>query len=53
MTQQGEATTDRLVGIIASIKMERRSGRLMVRRGEGLTAEEGTLLFGASNRGTG
>lgn len=45
MTQQREATTDRLVGIIASIKMERRSGQLMVRRGEGLTSEEGVLLF--------
>lgn len=45
MAQQREATTDRLVGIIASIKMERRSGRLLVRRGEGLTSEEGTLVF--------
>lgn len=45
MAQQREATTDRLVGVIASIKMERRSGQLMVRRGEGLTSEEGILLF--------
>src|SRR5260370_36464532 len=45
MAQQREATTDRLVGIIASIKMERRSGRLLVRRGDGLTSEEGTLVF--------
>lgn len=45
MAQQREATTDRLVGIIVSIKMERRSGQLMVRRGEGLTSEEGTLIF--------
>lgn len=45
MAQQREATTDRLVGIIASIKLERRSGELIVRRGEGLAAEEGTLIF--------
>jgi hypothetical protein len=45
MAQQHEATTDRLVGIIASIKMKRRSGQLMVRRGEGLTSEEGILIF--------
>lgn len=45
MAQQREATTDRLVGIIASIKMERRSGQLMVKRGAGLASEEGTLVF--------
>src|SRR4051812_21954611 len=45
MAQQREATTDRLVGIIASIKMERRSGQLTVRRGTGPTSEEGTLIF--------
>lgn len=45
MAQQREATTDRLVGIIANIKMERKSGRLQVRRGEGLTSEEGVLTF--------
>lgn len=45
MAQQREATTDRLVGIIASIKLGRRSGQLTVRRGEGLTSEEGTLTF--------
>ena len=45
MAQQREATTDRLVGIIASIKMERRSGQLIARRGEGLMSEEGILVF--------
>ncbi len=45
MAQQREATTDRLVGIIASIKMERRSGQFTVRRGEGLMSEEGVLVF--------
>lgn len=43
--QQREAMTDRLVRIIANIQMERRSGRLIVRRGEGLTSEEGILMF--------
>lgn len=45
MAQRREAITDHLIGIIASIKMERRSGQLRVRRGEGLTSEEGTLTF--------
>jgi len=45
MAQQREATTDRLVGLIANIKMKRKSGQLVVRRGEGLTSEEGTLIF--------
>lgn len=45
MAQQREATTDRLVGIIATIKIERKSGQLRVRRGEGLTSEEGILTF--------
>lgn len=45
MAQQREMTTDRLVSVIANIKLERRSGQLLMRRGEGLAAEEGTLLF--------
>lgn len=45
MAQQREATTDRLVGIIAQIKMERKSGQLRVKRGEGSTTEEGLLTF--------
>lgn len=45
MAQQREAITDRLVGIIASIKLERKSGQLRVKRGEGLTSEEGILTF--------
>lgn len=45
MAQQREATTDRLVDIIATIKIERKSGQLRVRRGEGLTSEEGILIF--------
>lgn len=45
MAQQREASTDRLVGIIATIKLERKSGQLRVRRGAGLTSEEGALTF--------
>ncbi|HEX7734824.1 MAG TPA: DUF4388 domain-containing protein [Ktedonobacteraceae bacterium] len=45
MAQQREATTDRLVGIITSIKLERKSGQLWVRRGKGFTSEEGVLTF--------
>jgi hypothetical protein len=45
MAQQREAVTDRLVSVIANIKIERRNGRLLVRRGEGRTSEEGALTF--------
>src|SRR5690242_8385710 len=45
MTHQREAITDHLIAIIATIKMERKSGQLRVRRGEGLTTEEGILTF--------
>lgn len=45
MTQQYEAITERLVDIIATIKLELRSGKLTVKRGEGLTAEEGMVVF--------
>ncbi len=45
MAQQDKGTTDRLAPIIASIKLERRSGQFIVRRGEGLALEEGVLLF--------
>jgi hypothetical protein len=45
MAQQREAATDRLVGIIAHIKMERKSGQLRVKRGEGPTTEEGSVTF--------
>ncbi|MEO7020286.1 MAG: DUF4388 domain-containing protein [Ktedonobacteraceae bacterium] len=45
MAQKDKGTTDRLAPIIASIKLERRSGQFIVRRGEGLALEEGVLLF--------
>jgi hypothetical protein len=45
MAQQRETATDRLVSVIASIKLERKSGQLIVRRGEGSASEEGILVF--------
>jgi hypothetical protein len=45
MAQQRETATDRLISIITTIKLERQSGQLRVRRGEGLTSEEGILTF--------
>jgi hypothetical protein len=44
MSQQ-ETATDRLVGVIQSIQVEQGSGVLIVRRGEGGTLEEGTVIF--------
>jgi hypothetical protein len=45
MSQQRETATDRLVSIIQSIQLGRRTGTLTVRRGEGFTQEEGTIAF--------
>jgi len=45
MSQQREAATDRLVSIIQLIQLGRRTGVLTVRRGEGVTLEEGTITF--------
>lgn len=44
MTQQ-ETVVDRLVSIIQSIQLAQGSGVLTVRRGEGATLEEGTIVF--------
>lgn len=44
MTQH-QAATERVVNIIARIKMGRKSGQLTIKRGEGLAAEEGRLTF--------
>lgn len=44
MSQQ-EAATDRLVEVIQSIQVAQDSGVLIVRRGEGRTLEEGTIVF--------
>jgi hypothetical protein len=45
MSQQQESLTDRLVSVISSIQREGGSGVLMVKRGEGIFLEEGTLVF--------
>ena len=42
---QYETTTQGLVGIIHSIKLEQKSGMLRARRGEGTMQEEGTIVF--------
>ncbi len=44
MSQQ-ETATDRLVGVIQSIQMAQGDGVLTVRRGEGSTLEEGSIVF--------
>jgi hypothetical protein len=44
MSQQ-ETATDRLVGVIQSIQMAQGNGVLTVRRGEGGTLEEGSIVF--------
>ncbi len=44
MSQQ-EIATDRLVSVIQSIQMAQWSGVLTVRRGEGATLEEGSIVF--------
>lgn len=45
MSQQQETTTDRLISIIQLIQLGRRTGQLMVKRGDGLTLEEGIITF--------
>src|SRR5258708_2135180 len=42
---QQETATDRLVSVIQSIQMAQEDGVLSVRRGEGGTLEEGTIVF--------
>jgi hypothetical protein len=44
MSQQ-ETATDRLIGVIQSIQMTQGNGVLTVRRGEGSTFEEGSIIF--------
>lgn len=44
MSQQ-ETATDRLVSVIQSIQMAQWNGVLTVRRGEGATLEEGSIVF--------
>lgn len=45
MPQQQETVTDRLVSIIQTIQLRRGTGVLTARRGEGITTEEGTIVF--------
>ena len=44
MTQE-DTTTDRLVSIIQLIQLGKRTGVMVVKRGEGRTLEEGTITF--------
>ena len=45
MQQQQEIATDRLVSVIQTIQLRRGTGVLKVRRGEGITSEEGVVEF--------
>lgn len=45
MSQMQETTTNRLVTVIQAIQLERGTGLLTVRRGEGVAQEEGAIVF--------
>lgn len=45
MSQKQEMETDRLVTIIQTIQLGRKTGVLTARRGEGINVEEGTITF--------
>ena len=45
MSQQQETATDRLVSVIQAIQLGRKTGLLTVKRGEGITLEEGSITF--------
>lgn len=45
MSQQQETATDRLVKVIQTIQIGRRTGVLTARRGEGVTLDEGAISF--------
>ena len=45
MSQQLETYTEQLLDIIQILQMQRATGVLQVRRGEGITAEEGRIAF--------
>jgi hypothetical protein len=45
MSQQQETATDRLVKVIQTVQIGRRTGVLAARRGEGVTLEEGAISF--------
>jgi hypothetical protein len=45
MSQQQEIAADRLVKVIQAVQIGRKTGELIARRGEGVTFEEGTIIF--------
>ncbi len=45
MSQQQETATERLVKVIQTVQIGRRTGVLAARRGEGVTLEEGAISF--------
>ena len=45
MSQQQETATERLVKVIQTVQIGRRTGVLTARRGEGVTLEEGAISF--------
>jgi len=45
MSQQQEMATERLVKVIQTVQIGRRTGVLTARRGEGITQEEGAISF--------
>jgi hypothetical protein len=45
MSQRRGTTTDRLVNIIQVIQLGRKTGHLIVERGEGITGEQGEIVF--------
>ncbi|MBV9689201.1 MAG: DUF4388 domain-containing protein [Ktedonobacteraceae bacterium] len=45
MTQQQEMITEHLVDVIRTAQLARRTGTLIVRRGQGATYEEGAIAF--------
>ena len=45
MTQQQEMITEHLVDVIRTVQLARRTGTLIVRRGQGATYEEGAIAF--------
>ena len=45
MSQRRGITTDQFINVLQVIQLGRRTGRLMVERGEGMQREEGEILF--------
>lgn len=45
MSQQQEMIVERLISIIRSVQLRRQTGTLIAKRGEGITYEEGSIVF--------